>query len=77
VPAPLEYADVHVPLSVWTDPAMIARGKENLHRPLRGLPRRPGRQARGQPASRFLKPPDFRDKTASRRNARQLTGSGA
>src|SRR3989441_852144 len=28
VPAPLEYADVHVPLSVWTDTAMIARGKE-------------------------------------------------
>jgi len=28
VPAPLEYADAHVPLAVWTDPAMIARGKE-------------------------------------------------
>src|SRR6266849_6837366 len=28
VPAPLEYADIHVPLSVWTDAAMIARGKE-------------------------------------------------
>jgi mono/diheme cytochrome c family protein len=28
VPAPLEYADAHVPPSVWTDPAMIARGKE-------------------------------------------------
>src|SRR5881628_238854 len=28
VPAPVEYADVHVPLSVWTDAAMIARGKE-------------------------------------------------
>jgi mono/diheme cytochrome c family protein len=28
VPAPLEYADTHVPLTVWTDPAMIARGKE-------------------------------------------------
>src|SRR5881296_3108351 len=28
VPAPLEYADAHVPLGVWTDPAMIARGKE-------------------------------------------------
>ena len=28
VPAPLEYADMHVPPSVWTDPAMIARGKE-------------------------------------------------
>jgi hypothetical protein len=28
VPAPLEYADLHVPPNVWTDPAMIARGKE-------------------------------------------------
>src|SRR3989441_2768118 len=28
VPAPTEYADVHVPLSVWTDAVMIARGKD-------------------------------------------------
>src|SRR5439155_15171086 len=28
VPAPLEYADAHVPLKVWADQAMIARGKE-------------------------------------------------
>lgn len=28
VPAPLEYADAHMPLSVWTDPKMIARGKD-------------------------------------------------
>src|SRR2546429_7428054 len=28
MPAPLEYADIHVPTSVWTDPAMITRGKE-------------------------------------------------
>jgi mono/diheme cytochrome c family protein len=28
VPAPLEYADAHVPVSVWTDRAMIARGKD-------------------------------------------------
>jgi mono/diheme cytochrome c family protein len=28
VPAPPEYADVHMPLSLWTDPATIARGKE-------------------------------------------------
>jgi mono/diheme cytochrome c family protein len=28
VPAPLQYADAHVPPSVWTDPALIARGKE-------------------------------------------------
>src|SRR5439155_680087 len=28
VPAPLEYADSHAPLRIWTDPKMIARGKE-------------------------------------------------
>jgi mono/diheme cytochrome c family protein len=28
VPAPLAYADAYVPPSVWTDPSMIARGKE-------------------------------------------------
>ena len=28
VPAPLEYADAHMPLSLWTDQATIARGKE-------------------------------------------------
>ena len=28
VPAPIGYADAHVPITVWTDPKMIARGKE-------------------------------------------------
>jgi len=28
VPAPLEYADAHMPLGVWTDQAFIARGRE-------------------------------------------------
>ena len=28
VPAPLPYADAHIPPTVWTDPALIARGKE-------------------------------------------------
>ena len=28
VPAPLPYADAHVPISIWTDAKMIARGKE-------------------------------------------------
>jgi mono/diheme cytochrome c family protein len=28
VPAPLEYADAHVPPSVWTDARLIARGQE-------------------------------------------------
>lgn len=28
IPAPLDYADEHLPLSVWTDQTLIARGKE-------------------------------------------------
>jgi cytochrome c oxidase cbb3-type subunit 2 len=28
VPAPLAYADMHAPLSAWTDPATLARGRE-------------------------------------------------
>jgi mono/diheme cytochrome c family protein len=28
VPAPLDYADRHMPPNVWTDPAMLARGEE-------------------------------------------------
>jgi len=61
VPAPLEYADTHIPLSIWTDQAMIARGKEIYtircavcH----------GDQGDGKgPAGMALplKPPDFRD----------------
>src|SRR5206468_4275816 len=62
VPAPLEYADVHVPLSVWTDPAMIARGKE-IYTTRCAVCH--GDQGDGKgPAGVALplKPPDFRDK---------------
>jgi len=62
VPAPLEYADVHVPLSVWTDPMMIARGKE-IYTVRCAVCH--GDQGDGKgPAGLALplKPPDFRDK---------------
>ncbi len=62
VPAPLEYADAHVPPRVWTDPAMIARGREIYAAKCavchgdRGDGRGPARQVLP------LKPPDFRDR---------------
>src|SRR2546422_9919644 len=62
VPAPPEYADVHVPLSVWTDPAMIIRGREIYATPCAVCH---GDQGDGKgPAGVALplKPPDFRDK---------------
>src|SRR5437660_114705 len=62
VAAPLEYADVHVPLSVWTDPAMITRGKE-IYATRCAVCH--GDQGDGKgPAGVALplKPPDFRDK---------------
>src|SRR5947209_11706316 len=62
LPAPLESADVHVPLSVWTDPAMIARGKE-IYTTRCAVCH--GDQGNGKgPAGVALplKPPDFRDK---------------
>ena len=62
VPAPLEYADIHVPLSVWTDPGMIVRGKE-IYATRCAVCH--GDQGDGKgPAGVVLplKPPDFRDK---------------
>ncbi len=62
VPAPLEYADIHVPLSVWTDPVMIARGKA-IYTVRCAVCH--GDQGDGKgPAGLALplKPPDFRDK---------------
>src|SRR3989449_4775317 len=61
VPAPLEYADTHVPLNVWTDQAMIARGKAiyttrcAVCHGAAGDGKGPGGVALP------LKPPDFRD----------------
>ena len=62
VPAPLEYADVHVPLSVWTDLAMITRGKE-IYATRCAVCH--GDQGDGKGSAGValpLKPSDFRDK---------------
>ena len=61
VPAPLENAGIHVPLSVWTDPVMITRGKE-IYTVRCAVCH--GDQGDGKgPAGLALplKPPDFRD----------------
>jgi len=63
VPAPVEYADAHVPPSVWTDPAMIARGKE-IYDVKCAVCHGDAGDGKG-PAGAVLplKPPDLRDKT--------------
>src|SRR6058998_117153 len=67
VPAPLEYADVHVPLSVWTDPAMITRGKE-IYAPAARSAMATRATARAPPASRYpSNPPISATRPASRR----------
>src|SRR5438445_3419412 len=61
VPAPVEYADVHVPLSVWTDAAMIARGKE-LYATRCAVCHGDSGDGRGPAAAGLpVKPPDLRD----------------
>ncbi|MGH7310994.1 MAG: c-type cytochrome, partial [Candidatus Rokuibacteriota bacterium] len=62
VPAPLEYADVHVPLSVWTDSAMIARGKEIYTAKCAVCHGDTGDGKGPAGAALPLKPSDFRDK---------------
>ena len=62
VPAPPEFADAYVPLGVWTDPTMIARGRDIY---LTRCAVCHGDQGDGKgPAGVALplKPPDFRDK---------------
>ncbi len=62
VPAPLEYADVHVPLSVWTDPAMIALGKE-IYATRCAVCHGDAGDGKGPAGLALpLKPPDFRNK---------------
>jgi mono/diheme cytochrome c family protein len=62
VPAPLEYADAHVPLSVWTDAAMIARGKEIYDTKCAVCHGDTGDGKGPAGVALPLKPPDFRDK---------------
>ena len=64
VPAPLDYADAHIPPAVWTDGAMIARGKE-IYAVRCAVCH--GDQGDGKgPAGAVLplKPPDLREKAA-------------
>lgn len=61
IPAPPEYADLHVPLSAWTDPAVIARGKE-IYTTRCAVCHGAAGDGKGPAATALpLKPPDFRD----------------
>jgi mono/diheme cytochrome c family protein len=62
VPAPLEYADAHVPPGAWTDPKMIARGKE-IYATTCAVCHGDTGDGKGPAGLALpLKPPDFRDK---------------
>jgi len=62
VPAPTEYADIHVPLSVWTDARMIARGKE-IYTTRCAVCHGDAGDGKGPAGVALpLKPADFRDK---------------
>ena len=62
VPAPLEYADAQVPPSVWTDPKMIARGKE-IYTTTCAICHGDAGDGKGPAGVALpLKPSDFRDK---------------
>src|SRR5207253_3823066 len=60
VPAPLEHGDTHIPLSIWTGQATIARGKETY--PIRCAVRRAEQGDRNAPAciALTLNTPDSR-----------------
>jgi mono/diheme cytochrome c family protein len=62
VPAPLPYADAHVPPGVWTDAAMIARGKE-IYATKCAVCHGDAGDGKGPAGVALpLKPPDLRDK---------------
>lgn len=62
VPAPLEYADAHVPPAVWTDPGLIARGRE-IYAARCAVCHGDGGDGKGPAGAALpLKPPDFRDR---------------
>lgn len=65
VPAPLAYADDHVPPSVWTDPAMIARGKEIYTAKCAVCHGDTGDGKGPAGVALPLKPPDLRDKAGA------------
>ncbi|HEU5320156.1 MAG TPA: cytochrome c, partial [Methylomirabilota bacterium] len=61
VPAPLEYADAHIPPGVWTDPAMIERGKE-IYTTRCAVCHGAGGDGKGPAGAALpLKPPDLRN----------------
>jgi mono/diheme cytochrome c family protein len=62
VPAPLEYADAHMPGSAWTEPALIARGKEIYTVKCAVCHGDEGDGKGPAGAALPLKPPDLRDK---------------
>jgi len=62
VPAPLDYADAHMPISGWTDPVMIARGKEIYVTKCAVCHGDSGDGKGPAGAALPLKPPDLRDK---------------
>jgi mono/diheme cytochrome c family protein len=62
VPAPLTYADAHVPLGIWTDPAMIERGK-GIYATRCAICHGDSGDGKGPAGAALpLKPSDFRDK---------------
>lgn len=64
VPAPVPYADVHAPLGVWTDPTMIARGKE-IYTASCAVCHGDAGDGKGPAGVALpLKPPDLRDTAA-------------
>jgi mono/diheme cytochrome c family protein len=64
VPAPLEYADAHIPPAVWTDARLIARGKEIYAVKCAVCHGDTGDGKGPAGAALPLKPPDLRNKAA-------------
>ncbi len=64
VPAPIEYADAHGPLGVWTDAALLARGKEIYAAKCAVCHGATGDGKGPAGVALPLKPPDLRDRDA-------------
>jgi mono/diheme cytochrome c family protein len=64
VPAPLPYADAHMPVGAWTDAALIARGKE-IYTVKCAICHGDAGDGKGPAGAALpLKPPDLRDRHA-------------